>query len=68
MQSRKPVLLSTTMIPLVVVAGVAAGGVALTEGLRIGPALAQCAPRKRNPCAAATRSACAAGKRNPCAA
>ncbi len=68
MQSRKRLLLSTTMVPLVVFAGVAVGGEVLTEGLKIKPALAQCAPKKCNPCAAAKCNPCAAAKCNPCAA
>ncbi len=68
MQSRKRRLLSTTMVPLVVFAGVAVGGDVLTEGLKIKPALAQCAPKKCNPCAAAKCNPCAAAKCNPCAA
>ena len=66
MQSRKRMLLSTTMVPLVVFAGVAVGGEVLTEGLKIKPALAQCAPKKCNPCAAAKCNPCAAAKCNPC--
>ncbi|MEE8189941.1 MAG: hypothetical protein V3T80_12090 [Kiloniellales bacterium] len=68
MQSRKRILLSTTVVPLVVLAGVAAGGVALTDGLSVAPAYAQCAPKKVNPCAAAKCNPCAAAKSNPCAA
>jgi hypothetical protein len=68
MQSRKRILLSTTVVPLVVLAGVAAGGVALTDGLSVAPAYAQCAPKKVNPCAAAKCNPCAAAKCNPCAA
>ncbi len=71
MNSRKRALLSTTMLPLVVLAGVAAGGMVLTDGLQVGPAVAQCAAAKCNPCAAAKCnpcSPCAAAKCNPCAA
>ncbi len=69
MQSRKRILLSTTMAPLVVFAGVAAGGAVLTDGVSVAPALAQCAPKKKcNPCAAAKCNPCAAAKCNPCAA
>ncbi len=68
MQSRKRLLLSTTMVPLVVFAGVAVGGEVLTEGLKIKPALAQCAPKNCTPCAAAKCNPCAAAKCNPCAA
>ncbi len=71
MQSRKRILLSTTMAPLVVFAGVAAGGAVLTDGFSVAPALAQCAPKKKcNPCAAAKCNPCAAACNpcNPCAA
>jgi hypothetical protein len=68
MQSRKRVLLSTTVVPLVVFAGVAAGSVAMTGGLLVSRAVAQCAAAKCNPCAAAKPNPCAAAKCNPCAA
>ena len=75
MQSRRSILLSTTVVPLVVLVGVAAGGVALTDGFGVAPAYAHstaakcnpCAAAKCNPCAAACNP-CAAAKCNPCAA
>jgi len=68
MLSRKRMLLSTTMVPLVVFAGVAMVGGVVTDGVSIKPAFAQCAPKKCNPCAAAKCNPCAAAKCNPCAA
>ncbi len=69
MQSRKKMLLSTTMVPLMVFAGVVAGGAILVAGPSARPALAQCAPKKKiNPCAAAKTNPCAGAKPNPCAA
>ena len=69
MQSRKRMLLSTTMVPLIVFAGVVAGGAILVAGPSSRPALAQCAPKKKvNPCAAAKSNPCAGAKANPCAA
>ncbi len=69
MQSRKRMLLSTTMVPLMVFAGVVAGGAILVAGPSARPALAQCAPKKKiNPCAAAKPNPCAGAKPNPCAA
>ena len=68
MLSRKRMLLSTTMVPLVVFAGVAIVGGVITDGVSIKPAFAQCAPKKCNPCAAAKCNPCAAAKCNPCAA
>ena len=69
MQSRKRMLLSTTMVPLIVFAGVIVGGAILVAGPSAKPALAQCAPKKKvNPCAAAKTNPCAAATCNPCAA
>ena len=51
MRNQRNKLLSTTVIPLVVFAGVAVGGVAITVQFAGGPAYAQCNPC--NPCAAA---------------
>ncbi len=69
MQSRKRKLLSTTMVPLIVFAGVVVGGAILVAGPSARPALAQCAPKKKvNPCAAAKSNPCAGAKPNPCAA
>ncbi len=69
MQSRKTILLSTTMVPLIVFAGVVVGGAMLVAGPSSRPALAQCAPKKKvNPCAAAKSNPCAGAKPNPCAA
>ena len=71
MQSRKRMLLSTTMVPLIVFAGVIVGGAILVAGPSAKPALAQCAPKKKvNPCAAAKTNPCAAACNpcNPCAA
>ncbi len=73
MQSRKRILLSTTMVPWVVLAGIAAGGAVLTDGVSVAPAMAQCAAAKCNPCAAACNpcNPCAVkkcGACNPCAA
>ena len=67
MQSRKRMLLSTTMVPLIVFAGVIVGGAILVAGPSAKPALAQCAPKKKvNPCAAAKTNPCAAATCNPC--
>ncbi len=66
MLSRKRMLLSTTMAPLVVFAGVAIVGGVMTDGAGVKPAFAQCAPKKCNPCAAAKCNPCAAAKCNPC--
>ena len=66
MLSRKRMLLSTTMVPLVVFAGVAIVGGMVTDGISIKPAFAQCAPKKCNPYAAAKCNPCAAAKCNPC--
>ena len=57
MQSRKRALLSTTMVPLMVFAGVAVGGVALSGTVDLSPAAAATC----NPC-----NPCAAKKANPC--
>jgi hypothetical protein len=62
-------LLSTTMVPLMVFAGVVVGGAILVAGPSARPALALCAPKKKtNPCAAAKPNPCAGAKPNPCAA
>ncbi len=63
MLSTKRTLLSTTMMPLMVAAGVAVVGVATATVVKVAPAVAQCAPKKANPC-----NPCAAKKVNPCAA
>ena len=72
MQSRKLVLLSTTVVPLIVFVGVAVGGAILVAGTSAKPALAASAPKtKVNPCAAAKpnpRLAAACNPWNPCAA
>ncbi len=71
MQSRKTMLLSTTVVPLMVFVGGAVGGAILVAGPSSRPALAQCAPKKNvNPCAAAKSNPCAAACNpcNPCAA
>ena len=61
MTSRKFALLSTTVIPLAVVAGVAVGGMAIGGQVALQPAYAACNPC--NPCAAANPcNPC-----NPCA-
>ena len=66
MQSRKKMLLSTTMLPLIVFAGAVAGGAILIAGPIAKPALAQCAAKKIvNPCAAAKPNPCAAAKCSP---
>ena len=62
MQTSKRILLSTTMVPLVVAAGVAITGVTMTGVVRENPAAAQCAPKKANPCNPC--NPCAA--KNPC--
>ena len=51
MQSSKTLLLSTTMVPFVIAAGVAVGGAVLTGHVALSPAYAACNPC--NPCAAA---------------
>lgn len=64
MQSSKRVLLSTTMVPFMVAAGVAITGVTMTAMVRENPAAAQCAAKKVNPCnPCAAKNPC-----NPCAA
>ena len=68
MQSRKRLLLSTTVIPMVVFAGVAVGGAVVTDGLGVNPARAHSTANKSNPCAAAKCSPRVAAKCNPCAA
>lgn len=68
MKSRKRVLLSSTVLPFMLAAGVAAGGAILIQGTANKPAMAQCAAKKANPCAAAKCNPCAAAKCNPCAA
>lgn len=64
MRSRKRVLLSTTMVPLMVAAGVAIIGVTAASVVRENPAAAQCAPKKVNPCNPC--NPCAAKAANPC--
>ena len=46
MVSTKRALLSSTVMPFVVLAGVAVGGVVLVGATRSAPALAQCAAKK----------------------
>ncbi len=71
MISTKRALLSSTVMPFVLFAGVAALGVGLTAGMASKPAMATCNPcaakKKKNPCATA-KNPCAAAKCNPCAA
>lgn len=77
MRRNKAKLLSTTVVPFVVVVGVAVGGVAVTSEFAAGPAYAACNPCNPcaacspcNPCAAAACSPCspcAAGPCSPCA-
>jgi hypothetical protein len=62
-------LLSTTVVPLIVFAGVAVGGAILVAGTSVKPALATSAPKtKVNPCAAAKPNPRLAAACNPCAA
>ena len=69
MQTRKIMLLSTTVVPLIVFAGVAVGGAILVAGTSAKPALAASAPKtKVNPCAAAKPNPRLAAACNPCAA
>jgi len=60
MRPTKTILLSTTVVPFVVVAGVAVGGAVVTGQLTLSPAYAACNPcNPCNPCAAAQAG-------NPC--
>ena len=72
MQSRKSKLLSSTMVPFVMMAGVAVVGMAVAPEVAAPPARAACNPcavKKSNPCAAAACNPCAAANPcNPCAA
>ncbi len=72
MQSTKSKLLSSTMVPLVMMAGVAVVGAAVASQVAVRPAYAACNPcaakNPCNPCAAAKCNPCAAAKCNPCAA
>ena len=66
MHSSKSKLLSTTVMPLMVLAGVAVGDAVVGGHFAAPPARAACNPC--NPCAAAKCNPCAAAKCNPCAA
>ena len=68
MKSRKAALLSSAVMPFILVAGVASVGTVLIQDAVSKPAMAQCAAKKANPCAAAKSNPCAAAKCNPCAA
>ncbi len=69
MQSRKILLLSTTVVPLIVFGGFAIGGAVLVAGTIAKPALATSAPKaKINPSAAAKPNPQVAAACNPCAA
>ncbi len=64
MKSKKRLMMSSAMVPLVAIAGVAIGDLGETGPLGPRPAFAACSPS--NPCAVAKCNPCAAAACNPC--